>query len=84
MEAAALPAAEDAVEDAVELAEPPQAVRAAAAAATPVTFRKSRRVIIVLFPLYCLIKCTAARTAQFRTRPVNASMKKAPVLDFAP
>ena len=41
-EAAALEAVEDAVEE-----EPPQAVRAAAAAATPVTFRKSRRVIMV-------------------------------------
>ena len=41
-EAAVLEAAELAVEE-----EPPQAVRAAAAAATPVTFRKSRRVIIV-------------------------------------
>ena len=83
VEAAAEEAVPEAAEDAVE-EEPPHAVRAAAAAATPETFRKSRRVIIVLFPLYYLIKCTAARTAQFRTRPVNASMKKAPVLDFAP
>ncbi len=53
-EEAAEEAVPEAAEDAVE-EEPPHAVRAAAAAAAPVTFRKSRRVIIVLFPLYLLI-----------------------------
>ena len=46
VEAAALPAAEDAVEAAVELAEPPQAVRAAAAPQTAAAARNERRVIL--------------------------------------
>ena len=49
-------AAEDAVEE-----EPPHAVRAAAAAAAPVTFRKSRRVIIAVFPLYSIKSFSPAK-----------------------
>ena len=65
--------------------EPPQAVRATAAAATPVTFRKSRRVIIVLFPLYLLIM-NVQRPARHSSvlRAFDGCMKKAPVLDLEP
>jgi len=59
-----LEAAELAVEE-----EPPQAVRAAAAAATPETFRKLRRVILdILFSLSTFTKmflCGAAQSAPF-------------------
>ena len=81
-EAAVLAAAEEAVEAVEE--EPPQAVRAAAAAATPVTFRKSRRVIIAVFPLY-FIKCFCFARHGTVPRPCTGSplampSKKAPVL----
>ena len=46
--AAALPAAEEAVDAVAEEAEPPQAVRAAAAATVPQTARNERRVIFFI------------------------------------
>jgi hypothetical protein len=65
-------ASEEAAPEAAELAveeEPPQAVRAAAATATPDTFRKLRRVILdILFSLSTFTKmflCGAAQSAPF-------------------
>ena len=46
--AAVLPAAEEAVDAVAEEAEPPQAVRAAAAATVPQTARNERRVIFFI------------------------------------
>ena len=73
-EAAALEAVEDAVEE-----EPPQAVRAAAAAATPVTFRKIATSNHGKIPLYLCEKIVERQRGTVRAR-LAGGRKKPPSL----